>query len=95
MDKYESKWIGAEKYLFSELAEQITTNGIAANQKQSFWVKSLSLDGVNDKLDYGLLFRKVILQDWKRSNYSFTTIKKEQMQGEYSYKSRVSIIVST
>lgn len=52
------------------------TNGIAANQKQGLWVKSFSLDGINDKLDDSLLFWKVILQESKRSKYQFMRIKK-------------------
>lgn len=63
-----------------------STNGIAANQKQSFWIKSFSLDGINDKLDYGLLFWKVILQDWKWSNYSLTSIKEKQVDEKDLYK---------
>ena len=40
-----------------------STNCIATNQKKSFRVESFSLNGINYKLNYGLLLWKVILQE--------------------------------
>jgi hypothetical protein len=39
-----------------------STNCIASDQKKCFGVESFSLNGLNDKLYYSLLLRKVILQ---------------------------------
>lgn len=39
------------------------TNGITANQKKSFGVECFCLNSLNDKLYYGLLLWKVVLQE--------------------------------